>query len=551
MEIAVPLETIGGRGKGAPLEALNLFFVILPYRVYANEAKNSKTRSFTAMPYGVLSMATYLQRHSPRPLKIHVFDMNLHGPDTWLAELNAALARHAPDLVGMSLMFDISYRYVRDIAAAARARCPEALVLLGGAAATTSWEVIPHEQPHVDALCYAEGESPMLRLVSAPDLRAELRHNPVWVTRDKLERGGRPVADYMEDLDMLIDIDYEVIDHRSYGMKEAFSPFSSYGADQENRQFFLVTSRGCPFKCVFCAEPSFHGKNMRYASVDAVIAHVARLVERYGMNVLTIYDDQLLLDRDRAKELFRRLTDFRLRVETPNGLTAAFIDDEMAMLMKRAGMDTVPLAIESGSDYVLKHVIHKPLRLDKLKGIIDALRRHSLFVQGFFVSGLPGELEEHRDETVRFIREVGLDWGSFSLATPLRGTALYRMCLENGWIDKDLGIGDIDLNRYMIRAPGIDPEHIMRKTYLMNLEVNFVHNHSMAMGDYPVAARCFEEVIRRYDNHAFAYYYRAQARRAMGADAAEVDADLAAYRHIVGADDTWRDYAETFGLPVQ
>ena len=65
------------------------------------------------------------------------------------------------------------------------------------------------------------------------------------------------------------------------------------------------------------------------------------------MNVLTIYDDQLLLNYKRAKEFFRILAKYDLRVETPNGLTVAYIDEEMAALMKAAGMDTVQLAISS------------------------------------------------------------------------------------------------------------------------------------------------------------------------------------------------------------
>ena len=88
-----------------------------------------------------------------------------------------------------------------------------------------------------------------------------------------------------------------------YNMKEAFSPFSSIKNSEKIRQFFLVTSRGCPFKCVFCAEPSFHGKSMRYADIDVLINHIDHLVQKYNMNVLTIYDDQILL-RASLKTLF-------------------------------------------------------------------------------------------------------------------------------------------------------------------------------------------------------------------------------------------------------
>ena len=71
---------------------------------------------------------------------------------------------------------------------------------------------------------------------------------------------------------------------------------------------------------------------MRYASLEVIEDHIKYLVDTYSMNVLTIYDDQLLLNHKRAKEFFRILAKYNLRVETPNGLTAAYIDDEMAAL---------------------------------------------------------------------------------------------------------------------------------------------------------------------------------------------------------------------------
>jgi radical SAM superfamily enzyme YgiQ (UPF0313 family) len=290
---------------------------------------------------------------------------------------------------------------------------------------------------------------------------------------------------------------------------------------------------------------------MRYADVDVVIEHVKFLVQTYGMNVLTIYDDQLLMNQSRAKELFRKLADFNIRVETPNGLTVSFIDEEMAILMRSAGVDTVPLAIESGSSHVLRNIIRKPLRLDWVQPAVELLRRNGIFVQAYFVVGLPGEREEDRDETVRFIKEVGFDWSGFSLATPLRGSELYKICKEKGYLDEHFGVGAVDMNRYVIKIPGVDPAHIMKKSYLMNLDVNFVNNYRMKTGDYKIAALCFEDVIARYEGHAFAYYYLAEAYEHIGADPDIIVDNRNRYRELVATDKEWREYAEIFNLPTQ
>ena len=354
-------------------------------------------------------------------------------------------------------------------------------MLLGGAAVTTAWDEILHDQPCVDALCYSEGEVALLTL-DADDLRPKLSRIP-GSRGESIEANAGTKTKHIENLNQVIKIDYSLINADDYGMIEAFSPFRK-AKDDEVKQFFIVTSRGCPFKCVFCAEPTLHGGSMRYASLEVIEEHVKYLVDAYGMNVLTIYDDQLLLNHKRAKEFFRILAKYDLRVETPNGLTVAYIDEEMAALMKAAGMDTVQLAIKSGTEYMLRNVIKKPLQLSKVAPVIESLHKNGLFVQGFFVMGIPGEREQDRIDTAQFIKDVGLDWASFSLASPIRGTELYDTCVKNKYIPDNMKIGEYELGTYIIRAPGLSPETLPQVSYRMNLDVNFVNNRRMRMGDY-------------------------------------------------------------------
>jgi len=286
---------------------------------------------------------------------------------------------------------------------------------------------------------------------------------------------------------------------------------------------------------------------MRYADVDKLIKHVEYLITRHKMNILTLYDDQLLFNKDRAKEIFRRLADFNIRVECPNGLSVAYIDEEMAMLMRKAGMDTAALAIESGSPHVLNRLIHKPLKLDKVAPVVRYLRKYGFWIQGYFVTGIPGEKDEHREETVDFIRKVGLDWSGFSCACPIPGTKLSQICEDNGYIEKNIKLGDLDPNKYIISTPEYSPDYIVRKSYQMNLDVNFVHNHRMQIGDYEVAAKAFADVISRYGDHAFAYYYLSEAFDRLGnGDAAKKAKDK--YYKIAKKDHFWKDHVEHFGL---
>jgi anaerobic magnesium-protoporphyrin IX monomethyl ester cyclase len=382
-------------------------------------------------------------------------------------------------------------------------------------------------------------------LINSENMLELLEKDPSWATKKAINAGKIPKKSSLENLDEVINIDYSLINISAYStMKESFSPFA--GEMENPKQFFVVTSRGCPFKCAFCIRSSDDDKSIRYASVDKIIEHVEFLVKNYGMNILTFYDDQILLNKKRAKQLFRELAKFNLRIECPNGLSVAFIDDEMAELMKIAGMDTVCLAIESGSPYVLYDIIHKPLRIEMVAPVVQSLRKYGFWIQGYFVSGMPGERDEHREETVRFIKDVELDWAGFSLAVPSRGSELYRNCIKKKYI-QNLGIGELETNKYIINTPEYSAEYVERKTYLMNLHVNFVENYRMKRGDYEIATKCFGDVIKRYSGHAFAHYYRAKAFDAMG-DIEHAKMDMDSFNEILEKDNIWKEYAKYFNI---
>jgi anaerobic magnesium-protoporphyrin IX monomethyl ester cyclase len=523
----------------------NLLLVVLPYLLSRNNLKNAKVRSFKAFPYGLLSIATYLKNRAADRVNIEVIDCNFGGGDHYLDVFRQRVADFNPDIVGLSMMFDNSYPYVSEICSVVKEHRRDTLIVMGGQAASSSYSCILKDQADIDAVCFQDGEVPFLRLATSENLLSALNHDASWICRDGLERERIPQKTVLENIDEVIDIDYSFVDVGGYSMEEAFSPFSK--RRRENKQFFLVTSRGCPFKCVFCMHSSHNDRSMRYADVDKLIQHVEYLITRHKMNILTLYDDQLLFNKDRAKEIFRKLADFNIRVECPNGLSVAYIDEEMAMLMRQAGMDTAALAIESGSPYVLNRLIHKPLKLDKVAPVVGYLRKYGFWIQGYFVTGIPGENDEHREETVNFIKSVGLDWSGFSCACPIPGTKLSQICEDKGYIEKNIKLGDLDPNKYIISTPEYSPDYIVRKSYQMNLDVNFVHNHRMQIGDYEVAAKAFADVISRYDNHAFAYYYLSEAYERLGNnDAAKKAKDK--YQKIANKDHFWKDHIEYFGL---
>ncbi len=524
----------------------NIVFIVLPYLQHRGAIPSSKLRSFSAFPYGLLSIATYAKNNATKLNKIEIIDFNTISDGNYFYSVQRKLKELNPDIVGISMMFDNSYFHLEEITKQVKEYRDDIVVVLGGAATVPSYKTILNEQEYIDAICFSEGEIPFLKLIESDDHKAFLESDNSWITRNSLKAGKIPAKSYIQNLDDVIDIDYSFININDYNMKESFSPFS--GSKPNPKQFFIITTRGCPYKCAFCMRSEDNDRSMRFASVDKIIEHVRFLVEKYGMSVLTFYDDQLLLKRKRAKQLFKELAQFNLRVECPNGLSVAFIDEEMAFLMSEAGIDTVNLAIESGSKYVLDKIIDKPLNLGGVKDVIDNLRKYGIWSYGSFVVGFPGERDEHRDETIQFINDIGLDWSGFCHAVPYRGTKLYNICVENGYINEDIGIGDFDSSNYFINTPEYSSEYITKKVYLMNLYANFVNNYRMKIGDYETAAKAFKEVIKLYSDHAFAYYYLAKAQQYLNDEKEFSVESMRRFKEIINRRTEWKKYATYFGI---
>jgi len=525
-----------------------LLLVVLPYVVKnkSTDAKKKSIRSFLAFPYGVLTIASYVEKNCVNKPTIEILDLNINSTESVEFIFEEKLREFKPDIVGFSMSYDISFKWLDALSASAKNVDSNIVTIAGGPAVTTAYEEVLERAENLDAACYSEGELGLKNLVEADDPYLEL-NNPPWVTIETLKKiVGKPTAVY-EDLDKVVDVNYGLVDVNAYSMKEAFSPFTTYkdGA----KQFFMVTSRGCPFKCVFCAEPSFHGANMRYVDVDRVVEHVSRLVHEYGLNVLTIYDDQILMNKERAKDLFKKLTPLGIRIEMPNGVTMSYIDEEMAYLMKAAGVDTIFLAIESGVKRVLQEIIKKPLAFDRVKPTIEILHKNEIFVCSFFVFGLPGERDDERRANRDFILDVGIDWAFFNYATPLRGSELFRQCKENKWVDeKYLRLGEVDLTDYILRVPGMNPQAIKQDMFEMNLDVNFVNNRRVRIGDFQTAIASFQEVISRHSEQPFAHYFLADALEKSGATKSLITNHRARYEEIISKDPEWASMAKKFSL---
>jgi len=538
------------------MENERILFLIPPYfniDDYGSDARSSVLPPFT-MPYGILSLSAFLAQRCAHKPEVRVLDLNVHLKEIaaqrssaqcelFLKELLLRQTREfQPTIVGISALFNITFRYIEELAKAVKSERAACLVLAGGGLPSAAYKEVLELSPSVDAICRGEGEIPLAELVDAKDKARLLAEHPSWMTRAGIAAGKEPRHSFVQELDQIPMFDYGIIRLDDYNSRSIDKRHSA----EQKREMTIHTSRGCPFSCVFCSNPFLHGNKVRAMSIERVVDEVRVMKEKYGLTVLLIEDDHFFFDVKRAKEILRRLAPLEIRIEFPNGIAVYAIDDEVARLLGEAGASTVALAVESGSDHVLRNIIGKPLQTGMVKGKVEMLRRHGVQSHAFIVIGLPGEHAEHREETLELLLDVGFDWAHIFCAVPIFGSRLYDICMENGYIQKGSFLEHV-MSKSVITAPGVDPQEIERTAYDFNLNVNFVNNYNLKIGNYETAVKYFANVTSKYPEHAFGRYCLAEALAGAG-DEVRAAEERAHFDGIIARDPWWRSHADRFGL---
>ena len=537
----------------------NILFIIPPYfniQDFICEEKKSILPTFT-IPYGVLSIYSYIKKYSKYTVNAELLDLNLeifkninqnqYQVDFLIDSYKKLILeklRKNFDIVAVSALFNTCYDYIESILSVVKSGDELPVTVIGGGLASNLFDKILNDFPLLDGVCYGEGEIPMTDLINSDNYIECMNTHRSWVTAESLQDEKTPAASYVENLDDIPIFMYELIDINEYNSR---SVDVCNKGNELRRELSIHTSRGCPFKCVYCANISLHGNRIRYMSIERVVGEVDVMIKEFDMNTLLIEDDHFLGNKKRAASILKELTKRNINIEFPNGLAVYAIDEDISLLLRKAGVRTVNLAVESGSDFVLKNLINKPLRKNQIKRAVDILRKNGVRSHAFIVLGIPGEMDEHRAETIIMIKETGFDWVHFFIAIPIAGSRLYDLCIDNNYlVEKDFR--NHIISKGAIRAPGVDPEEIVRISYTMNLEVNFIFNYNLVSQNYEIAISYFKNIMQKYPEHAFVYYALSECYKLSGKDINLAKKYASNFQKIINSDPEWRFYAEHFGL---
>jgi radical SAM superfamily enzyme YgiQ (UPF0313 family) len=327
-------------------------------------------------------------------------------------------------------------------------RRPEVDLVVRGEAEDTIVEIVREIEQHADgnpplADCDLQ---PILGL-SWKDASGQVIHNPDRLLRKDVESIPWP-AYHLFKIDRYTNL----------------QPLTD-GLDPRARSYTLVTSRGCPYQCIYCSKP-ITGNTWRARSPEDVVAEWRYLVQELGATEIGITDDVWNLKLERAKEICRQLIAEDLNHVpwvTVHGMRVDHTDAELFQLMKQAGCKRVGFGVESGNQAVLD-AIKKRQTLDDARHAFSWAKAAGLQTMGFFIFGLPTDTEESMEDTIRFALELDPDLANFMISAPYPGTELWEIARRDGklfsmnW--RDYAIHD-ERARYAL--PTLPPELVERK----------------------------------------------------------------------------------------
>lgn len=387
--------------------------------------------------------------------EVKVLDANFN--DWSPEEYQRQLTDFQPDVVGLTMMTTEYARTVHLAAELTRSCLPHATIILGGIYATMNHETAIEDQ-NIDYLVRGEGDHLLGELLEYLSGREELpkvglvfRDNGRIVIQDRVP--------FIEDLDALPLPAYHLIDYPNY-----INSHQRFSVDAPRRLPYarMRTSRGCPIGCSFCQVEHITGKKMRTRSVENVIAELKWLKETYGVKSVLFNDDNLILNKDRAKKLFRAMIDEKLDLTWNATAIAIFaLDEEILDLMKESGCQYLDIAVESGVPRILKKIINKPVDLDYARRMVAEIKKRGMDLVANFIIGFPTETWSEIRTTLRFAEELAVDYIKIFIATPLPNTRLFDMVRErNLFVDGIDPVNDLNWSTSIVKSEEFTPQDL-------------------------------------------------------------------------------------------
>jgi radical SAM superfamily enzyme YgiQ (UPF0313 family) len=184
----------------------------------------------------------------------------------------------------------------------------------------------------------------------------------------------------------------------------------------------LMSSRGCPFACAFCANLQ---QKTRFRSAENIVEEIVHMKEKYGVRNFRFLDDNIIIDKERFKKLSPMLHD--LDIEFRCSISSVLLNDEYCEMLAHAGCREVGIGFESADDEILKLIKKAGKATTNMhKDAVQVIQKWGMKAKVYIITGLPGETDESIEATKKFVLDLKPDKWICLLFTPYPGTPIFR-----------------------------------------------------------------------------------------------------------------------------
>ena len=193
----------------------------------------------------------------------------------------------------------------------------------------------------------------------------------------------------------------------------------------------IMSARGCPFPCTYCASKRIWTRKARFRSPEHVVGEIRYAMEKYGVKQVQFCDDTFTVNKKRVTRICELLDELGGKVRWSCTTRADCMDASLAVRLHRSGCTDASIGVESGSPRILDRIRKSETREDIAKGC-RYLQEAGIQFIAFIMIGFPTETEGEAWETLRFAESLGADSLCGSVVTPYPGTELYDWAAEEG-----------------------------------------------------------------------------------------------------------------------
>ncbi len=368
-------------------------------------------------PLGIMILATFLIKNGFK--NTSCFDAQLENLSP--EQSVDFIVKESPDLVGLTVWTDFWYPAYKTISLL-KEKLPKCKIVLGGPHCI----IYPEEtllSSKADYLISGDGEEALLAVTNKIAFNEPLEGiDGLW----KKENGSiiapdKPIAT-IRDLSKIPNPDRTLLPYRKYN--SLLNP--------NEYETTMITSRGCPHRCVFC---KMHRQEVYARSPEQVVSEFCEIAN-LGISEIQVYDDTFTWSHKRVKEICEGILDNKLDLRWAVRDRVNRADQAMYKLMKRAGCYRIHFGVESGSPRVLE-ASKKAITLSEVENAMKLAREAGFITLTYFMFGFLDETYEDALKTMHFATKINSDYAVFAVLIPYPGTDLYEEALKRNLIPFD------------------------------------------------------------------------------------------------------------------